>query len=102
MKKITIIIPAYNESENIVKTVESIREKAPGFDYIIVNDCSRDATREICESRGYPILNLPLNLGIGGAVQTGETTNSLPTAAVMVFAVAGATAVVILKKRKRG
>ena len=36
MKKL-IIIPAYNESENIVKTVESIREKAPGFDYIIVN-----------------------------------------------------------------
>lgn len=70
MKKL-IIIPAYNESENIVKTVESIREKAPRFDYIIVNDCSRDATREICESRGYPILNLPLNLGIGGAVQTG-------------------------------
>ena len=38
----------------------------------------------------------------GGAVQTGDTTNILPTAAVMIFALAGATAVVILKKRKRG
>lgn len=66
-----IIIPAYNEAENIVQTVEMIKEKAEGFDYVIINDCSKDSTRKICEEHGYNIVNLPINLGIGGAVQTG-------------------------------
>ena len=70
MKRL-IIIPAYNEAENIVKTVEAIKEKAKGFDYIIINDCSTDQTKNICEENGYNIINLPINLGIGGAVQTG-------------------------------
>lgn len=70
MKRL-IIIPAYNEAENIVKTVEAIKEKAKGFDYIIINDCSTDRTKNVCEENGYNIINLPINLGIGGAVQTG-------------------------------
>lgn len=70
MKKL-IIIPAYNESANIEKTVRDIEESATGFDYVIINDCSTDNTREICEKRGFNIVNLPINLGIGGAVQTG-------------------------------
>ncbi len=70
MKKL-IIIPAYNEAENIVKTVEQIKEKAPDFDYIIINDCSVDHTLSICRRHHYNVINLPINLGIGGAVQTG-------------------------------
>ena len=70
MKKL-IIIPAYNESENIENTVKDIQEKAPDFDYVIINDCSGDNTRQICEANGFNIVNLPVNLGIGGAVQTG-------------------------------
>lgn len=70
MKKL-IIIPAYNEEANIEKTVESILNDSMGFDYVIINDCSRDNTRRICEEKGYNIVNLPINLGIGGAVQTG-------------------------------
>ena len=70
MKKL-IIIPAYNESANIEKTVEAIKKEAPQFDYVIINDCSTDNTREICEKNQYNIVNLPINLGIGGAVQTG-------------------------------
>lgn len=70
MKKL-IIIPAYNEEANIEKTVESILRESSGFDYVIINDCSRDNTRKICEEKGYNIVNLPINLGIGGAVQTG-------------------------------
>ena len=66
-----IIIPAYNESECIEKTIENIQKNAEDFDYIIINDCSTDNTREICEKRGVHIINLPINLGIGGAVQTG-------------------------------
>lgn len=70
MKKL-IIIPAYNESACIEATIQDIIENAPDFDYVIINDCSTDNTREICEKNGFNIVNLPINLGIGGAVQTG-------------------------------
>lgn len=70
-EKMLIIIPAYNESVCIEKTVRDIQEKAPEFDYVIINDCSTDNTREICERNGFHVINLPVNLGIGGAVQTG-------------------------------
>jgi len=66
-----IIIPAYNEEENIEKTVESILRDSTGFDYVVINDCSKDRTKQICEEKGYNVVNLPINLGIGGAVQTG-------------------------------
>lgn len=70
MKKL-VIIPAYNESGNIEKTVKDIQENAPDFDYVIVNDCSKDNTLEICLENGFHVINLPVNLGIGGGVQTG-------------------------------
>ena len=70
MKKL-IIIPAYNESANIEKTIKMIQENAPEFDYVIINDCSTDDTKKICEKNGYNYIDLPINLGMGGAVQTG-------------------------------
>ncbi len=70
MKKL-VIIPAYNEEENIENTVRDIVNNAIDFDYVIINDCSTDGTRDICEKNGFNIVNLPVNLGIGGAVQTG-------------------------------
>lgn len=70
MKKL-VIIPAFNEESNIAGTVETITEKAPDFDYVVINDCSIDGTRRICEENGYNVVNLTSNLGIGGAVQTG-------------------------------
>lgn len=70
MKKL-IIIPAYNESESIEKTIRSIESNAPGFDYVVINDCSSDNTREILEKNNFNYVNLSVNLGIGGAVQTG-------------------------------
>ena len=70
MKKL-VIIPAYNEKQSIIFTVEDIKKNAPDFDYVIVNDCSTDNTMDICRYNGYNVLNLPINLGIGGAVQTG-------------------------------
>jgi glycosyltransferase involved in cell wall biosynthesis len=70
MKKIAII-PAYNESASIINTINDIKENAPGFDYIVINDRSTDNTYKVCIDNGINVLNLPLNLGIGGAVQTG-------------------------------
>lgn len=70
MKKL-IIIPAYNESENILNTVKVIQEDAPDFDYVVINDCSKDNTLQLLEDNHINHVNLPVNLGIGGAVQTG-------------------------------
>lgn len=71
MKNALIIIPAYNEEASIAKVVKDIEDKAPAFDYVIINDCSKDSTPGICRKNGYNFVDLPLNLGIGGAVQTG-------------------------------
>lgn len=70
MKKL-VIIPAYNEAGNIVKTVTDVVENAPSFDYVIINDCSKDSTLEICREHGFRVIDLPCNMGIGGGVQTG-------------------------------
>lgn len=70
MKKL-VIIPAYNEGGSIERSVADIRENAPGFDYVVVNDCSTDDTLSICREKHFNYINLPVNLGIGGAVQTG-------------------------------
>ena len=69
--KALVIIPAYNEAGNIIKTVEDIRKNAPSFDYVIINDCSKDDTMRLCERMKYNVVNMPLNSGIGAAVQCG-------------------------------
>lgn len=69
--KVLIIIPAYNESQNIELVVDNIINNYPQYDYVVVNDGSRDNTREVCRRRKYNYINLSINLGIGGAVQTG-------------------------------
>ncbi|MCR5145560.1 MAG: glycosyltransferase family 2 protein [Lachnospiraceae bacterium] len=66
-----VIIPAFNEAGCIVDTIEDIRQNAPSFDYVVINDCSRDDTGELCEKYHYNVVNLPINSGIGAAVQTG-------------------------------
>ena len=70
MKKLVIIL-AFNEEGNLEKTIKDIKDNAPDFDYVIINDCSTDKTLEMCRRHGFSYLNLPVNLGIGGAVQTG-------------------------------
>ena len=70
MKKL-VIIPAYNEEKSILSTVQDVLDHAPGFDYVVVNDCSRDHTRQVCREHRLNMLDLPINLGIGGAIQTG-------------------------------
>lgn len=69
--KVIAIIPAYNEEESIKQVIEELKEKAPFCDYVVINDCSKDSTKEILEREGYNYLDLPVNLGLQGAVQTG-------------------------------
>jgi glycosyltransferase involved in cell wall biosynthesis len=69
--KVLIIIPAYNEQDNIEKVVNNLIENYPQYDYLVVNDCSKDSTEKILKENNYNYISLPINLGIGGAVQSG-------------------------------
>lgn len=69
--KVLIIVPAYNEAENIERVISTIKEKCPQYDYLIVNDGSRDNTEEICIQKGYHFVSHPINLGLAAGVQTG-------------------------------
>lgn len=67
--RVLVILPAYNEQAAIKRTVEKVIRR--GFDYVVVNDGSTDKTKEILEDNKYNFIDLPKNLGIGGAVQNG-------------------------------
>ena len=71
MKKITILVPAYNEEENIERVVKNIINNYGQFDYIVVNDGSKDSTVQVCRENCYPFLDLSTNLGLAGAFQAG-------------------------------
>ncbi|MGT2772163.1 glycosyltransferase family 2 protein [Streptococcus marimammalium] len=70
-KNILIMIPAYNEEESIEKVINNLIKNYSQFDYIIINDGSKDKTSNICHANGYNIIDLPENLGLSGALQTG-------------------------------
>lgn len=69
--KLLLIIPAYNEEECIENVINNITKNYSQFDYVVVNDGSKDRTSEICHENGYNIIDLPVNLGLAGAFQTG-------------------------------
>ncbi len=69
--KVLVVIPAFNEEANIERVVEELAEKYPELDYVVVNDGSTDRTAQICQSRGYHLLDLPVNLGLAGCFQAG-------------------------------
>ena len=69
--KCLIIIPAYNESDNIIRVIKDIESKCPDVDYLVVDDCSSDTTRQKLTETGAAYISAPVNLGIGGAVQSG-------------------------------
>lgn len=69
--KLLIIIPAYNEGLNIERVMDHLILKFPQYDYVIVNDGSKDNTADICRAKNYNFVDLPINLGLSCAVQTG-------------------------------
>ena len=74
-EKILLIIPAYNEEHNILRVYNDIqnynKKNKTKYDVIVINDCSKDDTSNICHNNNIPVIDLVHNLGIGGAVQTG-------------------------------
>lgn len=68
--KTLIIIPAYNEALNIEKTIKDVTS-CTNYDYLIINDCSKDNTKEICEKNHFNMLSLPVNYGLASGIQVG-------------------------------
>jgi len=69
--KVLAIIPCYNEGQSLKRVVENLKIKAAAIDFIVVNDGSQDDTHEVCADNNYPVINIPFNLGLASAVQTG-------------------------------
>jgi glycosyltransferase involved in cell wall biosynthesis len=65
------VVPSYNEAATIVGVVQSLRERAPRFDVLVIDDGSTDETAALAAMAGARVLQMPFNLGIGGAVQAG-------------------------------
>lgn len=68
--KVLIIIPAYNEEKNIEKTVKDVKENT-NYDYVVINDCSKDLTEEVCKRNNFNMLSLPVNFGLTSGIQLG-------------------------------
>lgn len=66
-----VLIPAYNEGSRLDGVLRKVREAAPGFDVIVVDDGSHDATGDVASAAGARVLRHPFNLGYGAALQTG-------------------------------
>lgn len=69
--RVLLIIPAYNEEDNIVEVVQRVKKELPEFDYVIINDGSNDHTSRRCHRNNFEVVDLPVNLGLAGAFQTG-------------------------------
>jgi glycosyltransferase involved in cell wall biosynthesis len=69
--KLLIIVPAYNEEASLPGVIRDIREHVPAADVLVVNDGSQDSTARIAQEMRIKVLDLPYNLGIGGAMQAG-------------------------------
>jgi glycosyltransferase involved in cell wall biosynthesis len=69
--RIVFVVPAFNEAGAIPGVVADLRAHFPAADIAVINDGSTDATAQVARQLGVHVLDLPINLGIGGAVQTG-------------------------------
>ena len=68
--KVLIVVPAYNEAQNIEKTVKDITTNTK-YDYIVINDCSKDDTKAVCKKNNFNLMSLPVNYGLTSVVQLG-------------------------------
>ena len=69
--RVLVVVPAFNEERSLASVAEDLRRHAPFASICVVDDGSTDGTARVARSVGLHLLRLPVNLGIGGAVQTG-------------------------------
>lgn len=73
LERTLIIVPAWNESQNVGNTVREILSSVTGMDVVVVDDGSTDDTAGAARTAGARVLSLPFNMGVGGAMRTGFT-----------------------------
>ncbi|MBI5328026.1 MAG: glycosyltransferase family 2 protein [Deltaproteobacteria bacterium] len=71
MNRVLVIIPAYNEAESVEGVISSVKKELPDAGILVVNDGSTDTTGHIAKKLGATVIDLPYNMGIGAAMQTG-------------------------------
>lgn len=92
MQKLLIVIPAHNEEASIVPVVRDLIENYPQYDYVVVNDGSRDKTAALCRQNGFHLIDLPVNLGLAGRFRPGcATPPSMTTTAPCRWTPMGST-----------
>jgi glycosyltransferase involved in cell wall biosynthesis len=69
--RVLVIVPAHEEEASLPGTLAELRERAPGADVLVVDDGSLDGTSRAARAAGVPVVRHPVNLGVGGALQTG-------------------------------
>lgn len=69
--RVLVVIPAFNEEESLPAILDELRARAPRTDLLVIDDGSRDRTAAMCRERGVPVVRHAVNLGVGGALQTG-------------------------------
>ena len=69
--RVLVIVPAHDEEESLPATLAELAAEAPGLDVLVVDDGSRDGTSAAARAAGVPVVRHPINLGVGGALQTG-------------------------------
>jgi glycosyltransferase involved in cell wall biosynthesis len=70
-ERMLVIVPAWNEEATLPSVVAEIHETVPGADVLVVNDGSTDRTATVARTTGASVLDLPINLGVGGAMRAG-------------------------------
>jgi glycosyltransferase involved in cell wall biosynthesis len=68
---ICVVMPAFNEANSVADVVAAAYGALPGAAVVVVDDGSRDDTAARAVAAGAAVVALPVNLGIGGAVQAG-------------------------------
>jgi hypothetical protein len=69
--RVLVVVPCHDEEESLGQTLAEIRRLAPHVDTLVVDDGSTDRTAEVARANGVPVIRHPVNLGVGGALQTG-------------------------------
>lgn len=83
LDQVLVVMPAFNEAEVIAQVIGEVRETLPGVNVLVVNDGSTDATAAVARSAGARVIELPFNLGVGGAMRLGfryAVENGIPVA----------------------
>ncbi len=70
-KDVAVLVPAYNEGETVATVIKEVKKSLPAAEVVVIDDGSTDGTADIARRAGAVVLELPFNVGIGGAMQTG-------------------------------